>query len=79
MHFRSVADLNTDIHASLHLFPRDIDAVIGIPRSGMLPAAIIALALNVPMGDLHGFARGQLLGVGSKRTTARSSAGFADV
>jgi hypoxanthine phosphoribosyltransferase len=34
------------------------DIVVGVPRSGMLPAAQIALALGLPLADLHSFCNG---------------------
>jgi hypoxanthine phosphoribosyltransferase len=32
------------------------DVIVGIPRSGMLPATILATSLSVPMADVHSFA-----------------------
>jgi len=79
MQFRSVADLNQDIVANLHRIPTDIDVVVGIPRSGMLPASIIALARNLPMADMHGFVEQRLLGTGSTRSVKRSSISFSKI
>lgn len=31
------------------------DAIVGIPRSGMLPASLLALALHVPLADVRSF------------------------
>ena len=31
------------------LLPADIDAVVGVPRSGMLPAGIVAVHLHLPL------------------------------
>lgn len=70
MHLRTVADLHRDIVNNSMRLPRDVDAVIGIPRSGMLAASLIALTLNRPLGDLEGFAEGRLLSSGSTRRTA---------
>jgi len=70
MNFCTVADMQRDIVSNRHRFPRDIDAVIGIPRSGMLAASMIALALNKPLGDLDGFLEGRMLSSGSTRRTA---------
>lgn len=36
--YRSIADLNRILLERLSLVPRDIDLIVGIPRSGMLPA-----------------------------------------
>lgn len=67
MHFRSIKNLYEDVWSNLHRIPDDIDLVVGIPRSGMLPATIIALARNVPLADLEGFVEGRLLSTGHTR------------
>ncbi len=61
MNYRSVSDLNSCIVAQQHRLPRDIDLVVGIPRSGLLAANLIALHLNLPMTDLDGFLAGRLI------------------
>ena len=48
INYRSVDDLNKLIKSKLHLIP-DVDCVAGVPRSGMLPASLIALYLNKPL------------------------------
>lgn len=71
MHFRSISDLNADVLANLHRLPRDIDIVVGVPRSGLLAAALISLAFNLPLADVEGFAQGRVLASGrTKRHTA---------
>ncbi len=56
---RSVADLNLAIANNLHRIDRTkFDVVVGIPRSGMLPASIIATSLQKPLTDVDGYARG---------------------
>ena len=53
---KSVADMNRDITDNLHLLDRDsFDAVVGIPRSGMIPASLIATHLQKPLADVEGF------------------------
>ncbi len=64
MNYRSVADLNETIINSLSLIPRDVDLVVGIPRSGMLAANLLALHLNLPVIDLEGYIEGRRLGCG---------------
>lgn len=61
MHYRSVADLNDTIMQNFHRLPRDIDLVVGIPRSGMLAATVISLVANIPMTDLDRFLEGKIL------------------
>jgi uncharacterized HAD superfamily protein/adenine/guanine phosphoribosyltransferase-like PRPP-binding protein len=67
MHFRSITNLYQDVWSSLHRLPHDIDVVVGVPRSGMLPATMIALAGNLPLADLDGFLEGRLLSAGKTR------------
>lgn len=67
MNFRSFSDLARTITNSLHLLPADLDLIVGIPRSGLLVASLIALELNLPLADLYGFSEGSLLGAGTTR------------
>lgn len=52
MNYRSIEDMNRLIRNKLSIIPRDIDLIVGVPRSGMLPATIIALLLNKPLKSL---------------------------
>ena len=76
MEYRSVSDLTADVREGLHRVPRDVDLVVGVPRSGLLAATIVALWLDLPLTDLEGFAEGRLLAVG---TTRRRGAHDVDV
>ena len=67
MFFKSISDLNRDIINNLHMIPKDIDLVVGVPRSGLLVANIIALHLNVPLTDLEGFMEGKVFESGTTR------------
>lgn len=63
LNFRSVADMNRDIVSSLHRIDRRAyDVIVGIPRSGMIPASIMATHLQLPLSDVEMFARGQAYG-----------------
>ncbi len=55
MNYRSISDLNQVILKRLYIIPRDIDLIVGIPRSGMFPANLLALYLNKPVTDLGSF------------------------
>lgn len=60
---RSFADLNRTIAANLHMLDRSrFDCVVGIPRSGMIPAALIATSLQKPLADVESYARGIVFG-----------------
>ena len=70
MKYRSLTDLSDLITRNLHLIPRDIDLVVGIPRSGILPAIMISLLLNLRYADLECFVAGRFSGVGSTKKHA---------
>ena len=70
MQYRSVAELNQAVLHGLQKIPRDVDLIIGIPRSGLLPANIMSLALNLPLADLDGFCAGRILSAGKTRRKA---------
>lgn len=52
IHFKSYADLNSDINKNFDKISGDWDLVVGVPRSGMIPAYIISLALNINCTDI---------------------------
>jgi uncharacterized HAD superfamily protein/hypoxanthine phosphoribosyltransferase len=68
MEFRSLSDLSRTIVENLFRLPYDIDLVVGVPRSGLLAANIIALQMNIPVMDLESFLIGRDAQVG--RTVA---------
>jgi len=70
MNYRSVADLNRDIIAWAKLLPRDLELIVGIPRSGLLAANLLALHLNLPMTDVEGLVCGRVFACG-QRTSGR--------
>lgn len=67
MEFKSFGDLSSDIAAGLHKIPTNIDLVVGIPRSGLMAASIIALNLNLKFCDLDSFLANGALKTGSTR------------
>ena len=64
MNYRSLADINAAIINGMTRMPQPIDVVVGIPRSGLLPANLLCLALNIPLADLDGFCAGRVLSMG---------------
>lgn len=66
MNYRNIADLNNIILQRLHIIPRDIDLIVGVPRSGMLPANLLALYLNRPYTDIHSFINGHIYKAGAR-------------
>ncbi len=64
--YRSIGDLNNAIISNLSRFQQDFDLVVGIPRSGMLPANLIALYLNKPFTDIDSFIEGRAYASGDR-------------
>ena len=60
MYYKSVADLNRTVLKHINLIPSDTDLIVGIPRSGMLPAVIMSQVLHLPYTDMHSFVAGQI-------------------
>lgn len=57
--YRSVTDMRSTILANLHRVPEDTGVVVGVPRSGMLPALLIGLYKHLPVIDLEAFLEGR--------------------
>jgi orotate phosphoribosyltransferase len=66
MHYRSIGDLNDDIVNWITRLPRDLDLVVGIPRSGLLVANLLAVHLNLPLTDLDGLLDKRVLSAGGR-------------
>ncbi|MBY6217888.1 phosphoribosyltransferase family protein [Qipengyuania aquimaris] len=71
MQFRNFADLIKLIRESQSIIPRDIDGVVAIPRSGLVPATLIALFENKMLTDVEGFLNNRLIAPGSRRTSEK--------
>lgn len=56
LNFRTINDLNLAIVNRLHEIKNlNIDLIVGIPRSGMFPASLIATHLQLPFTDVDGY------------------------
>jgi orotate phosphoribosyltransferase len=66
MKYRSVADLDEHVVAWLKQLPADLELIVGIPRSGLLAANLLALHLNLPMTDVDGLIEGRVLQAGPR-------------
>ena len=66
MYYRTIADLNQVILKRLNILPKDFDLIVGVPRSGMLPANLLALYLNRPFTDIHSFINGHIYKAGAR-------------
>jgi len=65
VNYRSICDLSRDLLT--WELPADIEAIVGIPRSGMLVAGMLALHRNLPYTDLDGFLAGRMLATGATK------------
>ena len=74
MHFRSINDMNTAIIKNMHRLPRDLNLVVGVPRSGMLAANLLALTGNINMTDLDSYLDGRIYSSGRTKTHCLRSA-----
>lgn len=75
LEYRSYADLADTVVRNSHRVPVDVDLVVGVPRSGIFPASILALQLNRPFQELEAYLVGAPIRVGrtasSKISTER--------
>lgn len=70
MQYKSFSQLSKNITQNLsELYDGDFDLVVGIPRSGMIPAYMIGLYLNVNVTTLDAFLDNRKLVTGSTRKT----------
>lgn len=63
-HYRSFNDLNATIVKNLYKIPADKDLIVGVPRSGLMAANILALHLHLPLTDVENYLTGNLLSSG---------------
>lgn len=66
--YKSYASLADDIKKTMHILrEKNPDLIVGIPRSGLLPATIIALELNIDVIDLDGLLQNKSISRGETR------------
>lgn len=66
MNYRNITNLNSDIKCWISELPHDLDIIVGIPRSGLLVANLLALYLNLPMTDVEGLCENRILQAGPR-------------
>ncbi len=71
MNYRSITQLARLVDQHIGKIPRSVDLIVGVPRSGLLLANMIALKLNLPLTDLHSFVENRPLRGGTTRVSAR--------
>jgi hypothetical protein len=73
LNVRTVTDLARTIATNIHRVDRrQFDVVVGIPRSGMLPASIIATHLQLPLSTPEAYAAGIVHGRSGSRVSVGS-------
>ena len=66
MFYRDINNMNQHLVRLAPRLPRDLDLIVGIPRSGLLAANILALHLNLPVTDVAGLAERRLISAGAR-------------
>lgn len=68
--FKSYNDLVEDIRKNIHkISEQNFDLIVGIPRSGMIPAYLISAYLNIDCTDVDSYINNHELQRGQTRTT----------
>lgn len=67
MRYVTYNELSRMIRGSLWKIPHDIDLVVGIPRSGLMVANMVALYLNKRLSDIDSFIDGRIFDIGNSR------------
>ncbi|WP_350333166.1 glycosyltransferase [Coralliovum pocilloporae] len=73
INFKSYYDLSKDIAANVQHLPQ-VDIVVGIPKSGVIPAVIIASFLNVEYIDIDSFIFSNVKRKGVRRNNSQPEA-----
>lgn len=67
MRYITINELNNIIRNNIYKIPHDVDLVIGVPRSGMIPASMISLYLNTNLGDVDSLLENKYFPIGYTR------------
>jgi len=67
LNYKTIEDLNKDIKALVPKLPPDLDLIVGVPRSGLLAANMLALYLNLPLTDVDGLCERRVFETGLYR------------
>jgi len=73
INYRSIAAMSADVRSWLHVLPSNFDLIVGIPRSGLLVANILALHMNRQLTDVDGLIDGRTLGAGYRYEEPRAA------
>lgn len=78
MNFRSVAQLSDQVLAWSKRLPPDLDVIVGIPRSGLLVATLLATYRNLPLTDVDGLLEGRCFRTGHVKPNSVNGRGAPD-
>lgn len=67
MIYTSFEDMASVIRTNLWKIPYDVDLIVGVPRSGMIPALMIAEFMNRRCADLDAFIEGREMSCGNRQ------------
>ena len=79
MNFITYNQLCDDVVRNIHRIPHDVDLIVGVPRSGLLLADIIALYMNKPITDIDGLLSGNYFDSGTTKSKIGWPKSFEDV
>jgi len=70
VNFRSVAQLSDQLLVWSRALPKDFEVIVGVPRSGLLAANLLAMYRNLPLTDVEGLLEGRVFdsGLRARRT-----------
>lgn len=72
MHYKTYSDLSQDIKSKLPIIAQgEFDLVVGIPRSGMIPAYMIAFNLNINCTSVESFINNDIIQHGITRSPTK--------
>ncbi|CAN5908541.1 phosphoribosyltransferase family protein [soil metagenome] len=66
MNYRSLSQLTDQVWAWARELPGDLDLVVGVPRSGLLVANLLAVFRNLPLTDVDGLLEGRIIATGRR-------------
>ena len=74
MVYTSYEDLSNSIRRNLWKVPQDVDLIVGVPRSGMIPALMLAELMNKRCADIDAFAEGREMSCGGRQKLMQEAA-----
>lgn len=77
MIYTTYQDLSDCIRRNAWKVPADIDLIVGVPRSGMIPALMLAELLNKQCADLDAFLNGHIMSYGVRGNLSQNHVRYA--